>query len=107
MPNWADLLLVNLRWGRDGARTLGELSESMGAPRRALEKAVEELRVDGKPICTGAEGVWLTDSAAELRDQYRRLRARYVKQAVNARVLLRTARRYERVQQHVLWSDVA
>lgn len=105
-PLWPDLLLVNLSYGRDRARTLGELAESMGAPRRELEKAVEALRRAGKPICSGPDGIWLTDSPAELRDQYRRLRRRYITQAVGARELLRTAARLERGQL-TLFGDAA
>lgn len=98
-PPITDLVRANLSWGRDRAVTIGELAERMGFARRAIEQAVEALRVQGAPICTGPDGVWLTQDGEELLDQYRRLRARYIHQAVNARVLLRTAARFDKVQQ--------
>ena len=96
-PPWADLLLVRLKL--DDPQTIGDLSESMDAPRRAIEKAVEELRRRGEPIVTGPWGVCLTRDPDVLRDNYRRLRARYIHQAIGARSLLRTARRYETFSQ--------
>lgn len=106
-PNWPDLLQVQLGWGRDRARTLGELAEAMGAPRRALEAAVEQLRKDGVPIVSGPRGIHLTQDPAELRAAYRALRRRYVTQAIGARELLRTADRMERhaarVVQESIW----
>jgi Mn-dependent DtxR family transcriptional regulator len=99
VPDWPTLVAGRLLHGRDRARTIGELAESMGVPRRTVEKAIEQLRADGRPIVTGSEGVWLTDSADELRAAYRALRRRYITQAIGARVLLATARRYEKVRQ--------
>jgi biotin operon repressor len=101
IPNWADLLKVRLRL--DDPQTIGDLAESMQAPRRAIEKAVEELRRRGEPIITGPWGVCLTRDPAVLRDNYRRLRSRYIHQAQGARELLRTARRFERFQQTELF----
>ena len=95
-PAWPDLLLVNLRYGRDSARTLGELAEAMGAPRRELEKATEQLRRDGRPVCSGSDGIWLTTDAAELEAQVAALRRRAVHQLVTVRSLRATARRMGR-----------
>lgn len=102
-PPWADLLLVNLRWGRDGARTLGELAEAMGAPRRALEKAVEELRKAGSPIVTGSDGVWLSVSDVELEAAAKALQERAVTILLGARALRKTARRFAKVKQLGMW----
>ena len=74
---------------------ISELADRLGVSRRQVERAVEQARVEGLPICTGPGGVWLTDDPAELRVQYRRLRSRYITQAVNARALLRTAHRLD------------
>lgn len=104
-PPWSDLLKVRLRL--DDPQTIGDLAESMQAPRRAIEKAVEELRRRGEPIVSGPWGICLTRDPSVLRDNYRRLRARYIHQAQGARELLRTARRFEKYQQQTLWSDVA
>ena len=86
---------LNLGLGADNARSIGAIAESAGVSRREVERAVEDARRNGEPICTGPGGVWLTDNPAELRDNYRALRRRYIRQAVNARVLLRTARRLD------------
>lgn len=101
-PPWDDLLLVRLKL--DAAQTIGDLSESMGAPRRAIERAVESLRARGEPIVSGPDGIALTRNPERLRASYRALRRRYIHQAIGARVLLRTAKRFERFQQTELWS---
>lgn len=105
VPWWPSLVAVNLRYGRDKARTIGEIAEDMGISRRTVEKAVEQMRLEGAPVISGSEGIWLTDSAEELRDAYRRLRARYIHQAIGARALLRTAQRYEKHRQTELWAS--
>jgi len=108
-PPWSDILALHLNRGRDAAVTIGQLQERLGVSRRIVERSIESLRRDGVPICSGPDGIWLTTDAAELRAQYRALRARYIRQAINARALLRTARRFERVQQTTLfeptWAD--
>ena len=101
--DFPSLLHVHLGWGRDRARTIGDLAESLGVSRRVVEKGVESLRASGTPICSGSDGIWLTTSEAELVEQYRALRRRYLRQAVNARHLLRTAKRYAKVQQLGMW----
>ena len=107
IPDLVSLVQTRLNWGRDRAVTIGELAETMNLSRRAVEKAIETLRATGAPVCSGPDGIWLTTSEAELLEQYRALRRRYLHQAVNARHLLRTARRYARNRQATLWSDVA
>jgi len=97
IPNWPDLLLVRLKL--DDPQTIGDLAESMQAPRRAIEKAVEDLRRRGEPIVTGPWGVCLTRDPDVLRDNYRRLRSRYIHQAIGARALLATAKRFEKYTQ--------
>ncbi len=104
-PPWADLLLTRLLL--DQPQTIGDLSEAMGAPRRAIERAVEELRARGEPIVSGPDGIALTRDPERLRASYRALRRRYIHQAMGARVLLRTAKRFERFQQTTLFGEVA
>jgi len=91
VPDWADLLVTRLKL--DEPQTLGELAERMGAPRRALEKAVERLRLRGAPVVSGPAGICLTRDPEVLLDNYRRLRSRYIHQAQGARELRRTAQR--------------
>jgi biotin operon repressor len=94
---WTDLLYLRLRWGEP--QTIGSLAESMNAPRRAIEKAVESLRASGAPVVTGSAGVWLSSDERELLAAYRALRKRAVGQMANARPLLRTARSYSKNRQ--------
>lgn len=103
-PNWADLLLVNLGRGRDRAEPLGSLQERLGAPRRALEAAVQDLRLRGQPVASGPDGVWLGDTedvAATLRS----LRGRMVAQYQTYLALRKTLRamRTDAVEQPSLW----
>jgi len=96
-------LYTLLFWGRDRAATIGAIAESAGCARREVEKAAELLRADGAPLCSGAEGLWLSDSPEELLAQVDALRRRAIHQLVNARALRRTARSFARQQQLALW----
>ena len=57
--------------GRDRAESIGSLAERLGWPRRKVERALRELRLAGKPVCTGDagdhKGVWVTTDPDELR----------------------------------------
>jgi biotin operon repressor len=58
-----DLVHVALGSGRDNAEPIGALAERLKLTRRQVEQAVQALRVDGVPVASGAEGIWLGDSA--------------------------------------------
>ena len=47
-----------LNVGRDHARTIGELAETLNVPRRVIEESIQAARLDGVPIVSGSEGVW-------------------------------------------------
>jgi biotin operon repressor len=104
---FSDLLYTRLNWERDRARTIGDLAEDMNVSRRQIEKAVETLRQSGAPICSGSEGIWLTQSGVELMAQYRALRRRALHQLSNLRSLQRTARAMAGTRQETLWGDAA
>lgn len=91
-----DLVRTGLGWGVRAAQTYEALSDRLGLPRREIEAAVEQLRREGAPVCTGSRGVWLTTDPAEIREQYRRLRRRAIHQLTNLRRMLRTAEAMER-----------
>lgn len=95
----ADLVYVSLHVGRDAAVTLSDIAERLNLSRRAVEAAVEALRRGGTPVCSGSEGIWLTDSPDELIDQYRRLRRRALTQLRNLRAMQRTAARMRGFEQ--------
>jgi biotin operon repressor len=106
-PPWPDLLRTRLFYGRDRAVTIGTLTEQLGVSRRIVERAVEELRLSGAPICSGTQGLWLSTDARELYAHAARLRSRAIHVLLGARALRATARRHERVQQTTLFGDAA
>lgn len=65
----ADFLRLYLGWGKKQAHTIGLLAQMTNLSRRETEAAVEALRMDGVPVCTGNAGVWLSGDQAELRGQ--------------------------------------
>ena len=85
------VVLGRLTWGRDGAATLGELAESLNWPRRVVEKAVQQLRLDGHPVCSDGSGLWL--SYEDLDATIASLRGRLRHQYATLRALQNTARR--------------
>jgi biotin operon repressor len=54
---------MNLRYllnnSRAHARTIGELAESLRVSRREIEKAAQDARLEGVPIVSASEGLWL------------------------------------------------
>jgi len=99
VPDMPSLVQVNLRYGRDAARTIGDIAEDMGISRRAVEKAVESMRLAGVPVVTGSDGAWLSVDPQELADAAERLRSRALHILLGARALRATARRHAKVQQ--------
>ena len=102
-PPWADLIAVRLPYGRDRAVTIGALQEQLGVSRRIVERAIEELRASGRPICTGSEGVWLGQTEAEVRACADALAQRLVTQYRTVRAMRQTAQRMRGVQQLSVW----
>ena len=102
-PDWPTLVATHLFWGRDRAVTIGQIAEDMDASRRSVEQAIEQLRLEGRPICTGSPGVWLSTDSRELYEHAERLRSRAIHVLLGARALRRTARGHERVQQTTIW----
>jgi biotin operon repressor len=100
-PDFPSLVATHLFWGKPV--TISEIAEDLKVSRRQVEHAIEQLRREGVPIITGSLGVHLTTSPEELRQAYRALRRRYIHQAIGARVLLETAKRFERAQQTTIW----
>jgi len=97
IPDFPSLVEMRLFWGRPV--TISQIAEDMKCSRRMVEKAVEELRLSGRPVCSGSAGVWLSQSAPELYAQVEALRRRAIHQMLGARSLRQTARRFEKHQQ--------
>jgi biotin operon repressor len=104
-PDFPSLVATHLFWGKPV--TISQIAEDMKVSRRQVEHAIEQLRLDGTPICTGSPGVWLSQSAPELYAHAERLRSRAIHVLLGARALRATARRHERVQQTTLFGDAA
>lgn len=92
-PPWSDILALHLNRGRDAAVTIGELQERLGVNRRIVERSIEELRALGKPICSDASGIWIADTADEVRACADRLNRRLVTQYRTVRAMRQTAQR--------------
>jgi biotin operon repressor len=80
-----DLVHIALPRGRDNAVSMSEMAEKLSLGRRQVELAIQALRLDGIPVASGSDGVWIgdvNDMAAtahilrgRLISQYRTLRA--------------------------------
>jgi len=92
-PPWSDVIATRLNYGADRAVTIGELQESLGVSRRIVERAIEELRSQGRPICSDASGIWIAQTADEVRACADRLNRRLVTQYRTVRAMRRTAQR--------------
>lgn len=99
VPDWSSLLYVNLRRGRDGARSLSELAEAMDCPRRVLEKAVRSLRLNGFPVASDGTGHWIADDWRELQATFTGLRHRVKQQSITSYAVRRTMRAMRDVQE--------
>lgn len=89
----AQAVLARLGWGADNALTIGDIAEGLNWPRRAVEQAIQQLRLDGKAVASGSAGVWLTTDAMEMWATYSGLRHRVRSQLITANAVRRTARR--------------
>jgi predicted DNA-binding transcriptional regulator YafY len=76
-------------------QTKRELAERMGVTTRTVEVMVQVERLAGAPIVSDTDGYRVALDSADMRDQYRRMRSRYVHQALTARAVNRTADRME------------
>lgn len=99
----AQTVLAVLGRGADNARSLGAIAEQLGWSRRVVEKAVQALRLDGKAVASGSDGIWLTDAAAELDATHHMLVSRLQAQAATADAVKATADRMRGSQQTELW----
>lgn len=68
-----------------------DLAWQLGISRRRVEKAVEKLRAEGQPICTGPDGAWYSWRAAEVAACADRLEDRLRQQMATIRALRATA----------------
>jgi hypothetical protein len=92
-PDWATLVRTRLMYGRDRARTIGELQEQLGTSRRIVERAIEQSRLEGFPVISDGDGVYLAQTAEEVRACADRLNRRLVTQYKTVRAMRRTAQR--------------
>ena len=88
---------------RTHARTIGSLSESLKVSRREIEAAVQAARLNGVPIVSGSEGLWIASTAQEALEAAQALRRRAITQLVTARALRAAGKRMAAVRQRTLW----
>ena len=100
--DWPARVYGRLYLGADRAVTLGALAEKMGTSRRVVERALQELREQGAPVCSDGSGVWLGDRA-DLDATLASLRRRLVSQYGTFLALRRTRRAMGDYQQTELW----
>jgi hypothetical protein len=74
-------------------RTIGEVTAALHVSRREVEASIQELRLRGVPVMSGADGIWLGTSSREVQAGAEALRRRIVQQAITQRALRSTARR--------------
>ena len=96
-------VLYALGHGPANARRKIDLAHSTGLPTRTVELEIQHLRLEGHPICSDENGYWL-GTVEEVEACARRLRSRYINQAMTARALRKTARRMAGYQQRELWA---
>lgn len=95
----AQTVLRVLGRGADHARSIGAIAEELGWTRRQVEQAIQQLRLDGQAVASGALGIWLGD-ASDLEATFRYLRGRIVSQSVTAWAVRQTMRRMRAAQVH-------
>lgn len=94
-----------LNVGRDHARTIGEMAETLNVPRRVIEESIQAARLDGVPIVSGSEGLWLgTDAEALAWCERQRSRAIHLMESAQG-----VQRGVERraASQATLWGEAA
>ena len=101
-PPAADLLYVNLPRGRDRAQSLGSLAERLNLSRRTMEKAVEFLRLQGRPVASCAQGVYVGE-LRDIEETMAQLERRLISQYATLRAMRRCRDGLRKVQQQTLW----
>jgi biotin operon repressor len=97
-------MIRHLNRGADAAVSIGTLAERLNLSRRAVERALEEAAHDGLPIISGAQGVWLAETAQEAREQADRLDHRAAAIHARAAALRRWADAQEAEQGVMPWA---
>jgi hypothetical protein len=95
---------VTIPKGRDAAQSIGALAEASGQSRRAVERKLEEYVLSGVPIIACERGVYIAESAVEVRAYVESLRGRI--RAVQGRIsaLEAAAERMGPARQETLWA---
>jgi biotin operon repressor len=101
-----DLVHVQLGRGRDRAESIGSLAERLQLTRRAVEAAVQSLRLDGIAVASGSEGIWLGD-AADMAATASMLLGRFLTQKATYEAVQATAERLAADGRQLTWTDAA
>jgi hypothetical protein len=96
-------VLACVRYAHAGASvTLDVIAIETRLPRRAVEQAVQALRLQGEPLVSDGDGIRYSTDPAEVKACAEALRRRLATQYLTSRALRRTARRMESVKELVL-----
>lgn len=78
-----------------------------GIPLRAVQEAVQQLVLDGHPVCSGQTGHWLARDADEAERDATRLEGRIIHQVARVRAQRANAARMRAREDGTLWSRSA
>lgn len=99
-------MIRHLGTGRDSARSIGDLAESLGWSRRRVERELERMVIeDHVPVIACSQGVYLASTAAETRTYILSLKGRMSAISARIRALEKWAAEQEQPQPSI-W-DVA
>jgi biotin operon repressor len=73
------------------ASTLRDIARATGLSRRAVEQAVQTLRLEGAPLVSDSDGIRISRDPAEVRACAKRLRSRAIHQMETASALEKAA----------------
>jgi Mn-dependent DtxR family transcriptional regulator len=82
-----------LRYLSSQPATQPQLAKALGVSTREVQEMILAARLGGAPICSGDEGIWLSEDAAEVAEMAARLRRRAINQLLTSRALRQTAKR--------------
>jgi hypothetical protein len=99
-------LIHSLPRGKDRARPIGELAESLRLQRRRVERDLESIVLSGIPVVACESGVYVTDSPSEAREYAAALKGRIKHIADRAAALERWADAQDNSGQ-LSWTEAA
>lgn len=89
---------------RDTPQTIGDIAAMTNLPRRAVEAAIQELRLEGRPVAADGRGVWLATEWRDMERTFLSLRSRAASQYRTVAAVRRCYREMRAMgEQTTLW----